>query len=246
MGLFKRLFTMGAAEANSALDKMEDPVKMTEQGIRDMKNDLNASLQGLAEVKAQAIRARKDFEAAKAEASEYEQKAILLIQRAESGQISPEDADRLATESLNRKEQAMQRAASMQQMVQQQEAAVSKMESNVQRLKTQIGHWENEAKTLKARAKVSQASAKLNKQLANIDSSSTVGMLERMKDKVAQQEALSESYGYLADTTRSVDEEIDKVLLGSGGTSSAGGSASLEALKARLSAGKTGGDGAGA
>ncbi len=241
MGFFKRIFTMGAAEANAALDKIEDPVKMTEQGIRDMKNDLNESLKGLAEVKAQAIRARKDLEAAKSEAAEYEQKAIMLIQRAETGQIDPAEADRLATEALNRKEQALQRATSQQQIVQTQEAAVSKMESNVQRLKSQIGHWENEAKTLKARAKVSQASTKLNKQLANIDSSSTVSMLERMKDKVAQQEALAESYGDMADTSRSVDEEIDKVLLGSGGTSTGGGSAQLEALKARLSAGKSGG-----
>jgi len=245
MGFFKRVFSMGAAEANAALDKLEDPVKMTEQGIREMKSDLNESLKGLAEVKAQAIRARKDLEAAKSEAGEYEQKAIMLIQRAETGQIDPVEADRLATEALNRKEQAMQRATSQQQMVQTQEAAVSKMESNVQRLKSQIGHWENEAKTLKARAKVSQASTKLNKQLANIDSSSTVGMLERMKDKVAQQEALAESYGDMADTSRSVDDEIDKALLGSGG-SSAGGSAALDALKARLTSGKPeGGNAAG-
>lgn len=227
---------MGAAEANAALDKLEDPVKMTEQGIRDMKKDLDQSLKGLAEVKAQAIRTRKETESAKKEAAEYEQKAILLVQRAESGQIDAAEADRLATEALNRKAQALERATSQQQALQTQESAVSKMESNVRRLKSQIGQWENEAKTLKARAKVSQATSKLNKQLASIDSSGTVSMLERMKEKVDQQEALAESYGEMADTSRSVDEEIDKALLGSG--TSGGGSAALEALKARLSEGK--------
>lgn len=236
MGFFSRLFSMGAAEANAALDKLEDPVKMTEQGIRDMKKDLDQSLKGLAEVKAQAIRTRKETESAKKEAAEYEQKAILLVQRAESGQIDAAEADRLATEALNRKAQALERATSQQQALQTQESAVSKMESNVRRLKSQIGQWENEAKTLKARAKVSQATSKLNKQLASIDSSGTVSMLERMKEKVDQQEALAESYGEMADTSRSVDEEIDKALLGSG--TSGGGSAALEALKARLSEGK--------
>jgi phage shock protein A len=37
MNVFKRLFKVGEAEAHSALDKLEDPIKMTEQGIRDLK-----------------------------------------------------------------------------------------------------------------------------------------------------------------------------------------------------------------
>ena len=44
MNIFRRLFNIGKAEANSAIDKMEDPIKMTEQGIRDMKLDLDKSL----------------------------------------------------------------------------------------------------------------------------------------------------------------------------------------------------------
>ena len=36
MNIFKRLFRIGAAETNSLVDKLEDPIKMTEQGIRDL------------------------------------------------------------------------------------------------------------------------------------------------------------------------------------------------------------------
>ena len=42
---------MGEAEAHSALDKLENPIKLTEQGIRDLKADLDKALQALAEVK---------------------------------------------------------------------------------------------------------------------------------------------------------------------------------------------------
>jgi len=237
MSLFKRIFGIASAEANSAIDKLEDPVKMTEQGIRDLKKDLDASLKSLAEVKAVAIRTRKELESAKNVAKDYEGKAVLLLKKAESGQLDVSDAERLATEALNKKEQAMERAGVNQKALATQEANVSKMEQNVQRLKSQISQWDNELKTLKARAKVSAASQKLNKQLANIDSSSTVGMLERMKEKVDQQEALAESYGDMADMNKSVDEEIDQVLLGSG--SSSGGSDALAALKARLAEGKS-------
>ncbi|MCS6833393.1 MAG: PspA/IM30 family protein [Flammeovirgaceae bacterium] len=237
MSIFKRIFGIASAEAHAALDKLEDPVKMTEQGIRDLKNDLNKSLQSLAEVKAIVIRTRKEMEAQKAIAAEYEQKAMLLLQRAQQGHISMEEADRLAAECLAKKEQALQAAATHQRMLQQNEGQVAKMEQNVQRLKSQISMWENEAKTLKARAKVSEASAKLNKQLANIDSSSTLNMLERMKEKVDQQEALAESYGAMADTNVSVDEEINKALGGGPKTPaqlSASSAESLAALKAKM------------
>jgi len=36
-GLFTRILRLGKAEAHSAVDKFEDPIKMTEQGIRELK-----------------------------------------------------------------------------------------------------------------------------------------------------------------------------------------------------------------
>jgi phage shock protein A len=40
MSVFKRLFRVSQAEAHAIVDKFEDPIKMTEQGIRDLKKDL--------------------------------------------------------------------------------------------------------------------------------------------------------------------------------------------------------------
>jgi len=232
MGFFKRLFKMGSAEAHSALDKMEDPVKLTEQGIRDMKVDLDKSIRALAEVKAMAIRAKNDANKHRNSMKEYENKAIMLIKKAESGAIAPEDADRLASTALSKKEEAggnLQAALKNQQTM---DAQVTKLTANVGNLKNNISKWENEARTLKARAKVSKATATVNKQMAGIDSSSTVAMLERMKEKVESQEALAESYGDIAYENRSIDEEIDSVL-----ADSSGGSDALAALKAKMSGG---------
>lgn len=232
MSIFKRLFSIGSAEVNKAVDSLEDPVKMTEQGLRDLKEDLSKSLQALAEVKAVAIRGRNDIQQLKANASGYENKAVLLLKKAENGAIDPAEADRLASTALQKKEQATQQIASQEQALQSQEAQVAKMEQNVQRLRSQISKWESELKTLKARHKVSSAQQKLNKQLANVDSGSTIGMLEKMKDKVQEQEALAESYGDMADSNVSEDEEINKAL-GSGGDTGSS-SASLLELKSKL------------
>ena len=78
MNIFKRLFTIGKAESHSALDKLEDPIKMTEQGIRELKSDLDKALHALAEIKALSIRARNDMQTYSNKAQDYEQSHALV------------------------------------------------------------------------------------------------------------------------------------------------------------------------
>ncbi|WP_103069892.1 PspA/IM30 family protein [Aquimarina sediminis] len=212
MNFFKRLFKIGEAEANSAIDKMEDPIKMTEQGIRDMKTDLEKSLEALAQVKAMAIRSKNETEEFIAKAEDYQQKAMLLLKKAQNGDLDTSEADRLAKEALVKKEESMQHATRGKEESEKFDNSVSQLEKNVYEIKQNISKWENELKTLKARVKVSTATKNVNKQMAEIDSSSTVSMLERMKDKVNQEEALAEAYGDIANTSKSIDEEIDKAI----------------------------------
>lgn len=237
MNIFKRLFKIGQSEAHSALDQLEDPIKLTEQGIRDMKADLDKSLNSLAQVKAMAIRARKDVENYTAKAEDYEQKAVLLLKRAGSGDLSQEEADRLATEALAQKEANLKHASQAMGQKQQFDESVEKLEINVKRLRSTITKWENELKTLKARIKVSNATKNINKQMAQIDSTDTIAMLERMKDKVNQEEALAESYGEIANEAKSIDEEIDKTLEE---TANADRSEELAKLKEKLGLKKEG------
>lgn len=236
MNIFRRLFRIGSAEANSLVDKLEDPIKMTEQGIRDLKGDLTKALEALAEVKALAIRARNDANTDTEKAKDYEKKAILLLKRAEKGEISMEEADRLASECLVQKEALMATAVTNRTNQEKFEANVAKLDVNIKTLKSNIKKYEVELKTLKARAKVSKATKNINKQLADIDSTSTVSMLERMKEKVAQEEALAESYADIAGENTSIDVEIDKAL--DAGSAEIKASDSLAALKSKLGMGE--------
>lgn len=236
MGIFGRLFKMGQAEAHSLVDKLEDPIKLTEQGIRDLKEDLDKSLKAYAEVKALAIRSRKEANQLKSKAADYEQKAMLLLQRAEAGQIDPMEADRLASEALAGKEDAMRNALSSEQEATKIEQNVQQLDGNIKKLRSNISHYENELRTLKARSKVSKATTKLNKQMANIDGTGTIAMLEKMKTKVTEQESLAEAYGDIADASKSVDDEINDVLNSTAVNPK--GSSALEALKAKMNQGK--------
>lgn len=231
MNILSRLFKIGQSEAHAAVDQLENPINMTEQGLRDLRQDLDKSLQALAEVKAMAIRARNEGENFRSKALDYENKAVLLLQRAHKGDLDQAEADRLAGEALLKKGENEAHSTRAGQDQEQFEKSAAQLSENVQQLKQTISQWENELKTLKARQTVSTATKTINKQLAQLDSSGTVALLERMKDKVAKEEALAESYGQLANESKSIDGEIDKALAGSSTSQAA---TDVQALKQKL------------
>ena len=212
MKFLRRLFKIGQAEVHHAIDGIEDPIKMTEQGIRDMKEDLDKSLEALAQVKAMSIRAKNEIEEYGNKAEDYNEKAMLILKKAQKGDMDAEEADRIATEALVKKEESLahqQRAVGDKEKFDQN---VLQMEGNVQTIKQNINKWENELKILRSRVKVADATKSLNKQMAKIDTNGTISLLERMKEKVIQEEALAEAYGEIANSTQSVDAEIDKAV----------------------------------
>lgn len=212
MGVFNRLFKIGQAEANNLVDKLEDPIKLTEQGIRDLKKNLDQSLQAFAEVKALAIRTKREINEYTNQSKNYEQKAMLILKKAQSGGLEAAEADRLAGEALARKSDSDANAERTKNDLVKLEANVKQLDSNIKGLKSKITHYENELKTLKARAKVSEATKKINKSMSGIDSGSTISMLEKMKDKVSRDEELAEAYGEMADSNKTIDEELDAAI----------------------------------
>lgn len=232
----KRLFRIGKAEAHSALDKLENPVKMTEQGIRDLKGNLEKALVAMAEVKAMGIRSKGEVGDYETKAADYEMKATLLLKKSAAGEMEAGEGDRLAAEALVKKQENVAHAALARKNQEYFESQSDKLGSNIDGLKKNISKYESELKTLKARAKVSEAQKEINKDLAGIDSDSTVAMLEKMKEKVAQEEALAESYGEIASESRSLDDEINEALDSSSAEIKV--KSDLDALKAKIAAGE--------
>ena len=228
MNIFKRIFRIGQAEIHAVVDKMEDPIKMTEQGIREMKDDLDQAMEAYAKVKALAIRTHNSGEQKRADADEYENKAVLLLQKLQKKEIDVELAERLAKEALQLKKQCKQEAEELENQAAIHDESANEVQKNIEVLKYNINKWETELSTIKARVRVASATKIVNKQLAKMDSNSTISMLERMKEKVEEDEALSKAYGEMAQSHKNVDDEINKVL----GTDSMDDD--LDALKKQL------------
>jgi len=231
-GLFSRIFQLGKSEAHSLVDKIEDPIKMTEQGIRDLKKDLTASMQSLAQVKGIVMRMRNDSENKKKLAADYEQKAMALLQKGQGGSLDATEAERLATQALSRKESAQQEAVRLSKELISQENMSNQLQKNVDKLRTTIQRYENDLITLRARAKTAAATKKLNAQIAQVDAGGTIAMLEKMRAKVEEDESLANAYGEIADAGTSVDDEIEKAL--GSGSNLPQVSDSLATLKAKM------------
>ncbi len=211
-GLFKRIFRVAQSEAHAAVDKLEDPVKMTEQGIRELKQNFAVSMQSLAQVKASAIRLKKDGEDQLRIAQDYERKAMLLLQRASKGEMDMAEAERLATEALSKKSEFEARGNDLLSQHATQQQLADNLQVKVDKLRQSITKYENELITLKARARTAESMRKINQQLSGVDSDGTVAMLEKMKEKVNQEESLAEAYGKIADNATSLDDQIEKAL----------------------------------
>ncbi|PIE70443.1 MAG: phage shock protein A [Deltaproteobacteria bacterium] len=233
MSIFRRLFKVGQSNVHSAIDKIEDPIKMTEQGIRDLKKDLQQAMTSLAEVKGIAIRTRKDADNKKKLAADYERKAMLLLQKAQSGDVDLAEAERLATEALSKKESVASEAARLTEEAGHHETMANNLQANVNKIKSAISTYENDLITLRARARTASSTKKINAQLAKIDSSGTVAMLEKMKDKVEADESLAIAYGEMANADKSVDDEINH-LLGGGSAADSDAQARLLELKQKM------------
>ena len=212
MNVLRRLFKIGQAETNSAIDKLEDPIKMIEQGLRDMHENQDRALKALAEVKAMHIRRSKELKESIGLEEDLQRKSMLLLKKAQLGEIDSVEADNLVKENLRRKVKVTQDIKLVTEDVSNLEKQVANLEQNVNRIKAGIKQWENELGTLRARIKVSSATQMINKQMTNMDSNSVVSMLERMKDKVLQDEALAEAYGEMADSSLTHEDKIKKAL----------------------------------
>lgn len=212
MNIFQRLFKIGQAETHSAIDKLEDPIKMIEQGLRDLHTELDQANRALAEVKAMHIRRGNELKQYRDEQETIHNKSVLLLKKAQEGAVQSEEADQLVKENLRKKADITRRITEADQQVASLQQQVTGLEGNVTKIKLSITQWESELKTLKARVKVSNATQQINKQLMKMDSNSVASMLERMKDKVLDEEALAQAYGEMNQKEESNDEKVNKII----------------------------------
>ncbi|HVW98583.1 MAG TPA: PspA/IM30 family protein [Mucilaginibacter sp.] len=227
MSIFDRLFRIGAAEANAAIDKLEDPAKMAEQILRELRANYQQAIQGEAEIKALALQHRASELKCRNTADEWEKKANELLDRIESKQLDEAKGNELAVKAAEAHQSATNEADQYARMAEKEESAVAVLDLKIKQIKDQIAETESRAQLINSRAKTAEVSERINKTLSSVDTDGLMATLNRMDQKASAQEFRAAAYAQIDDSTLSTEQEINKVL-GTGSPSNA-----LETIKAK-------------
>ena len=227
MSIFDRLFRISKAEANAAVDHLEDPEKMAAQILRELRDNYQQAIQGEAEIKALALQHRASELQYRNTASDWEKKTNELLDRVETKQLDEAKGNDLAAKAAESYQAALGQADEFGKMAEKEESALAVMDLKIKQIKDQIAETESRAQIISSRAKTAEVSERINKTLSSVDTDGLMATLNRMDQKASAQEFRAAAYAQIDDSTMSTEQEINKVL-GSGSQSNA-----LEAIKAK-------------
>ncbi|MEM6252371.1 MAG: PspA/IM30 family protein [Cyanobacteria bacterium P01_D01_bin.156] len=223
MGLFDRVSRLIRANVNDAISKAEDPEKILEQSIEDMREDLAQMRQAVAGAIASQKKVERQYEKAQSEASHWTQRAKLALEKGE---------EELARQALVRKKNHAETAAALKTQLDQQSNSVDTLKRNLIGLESKISEYKTKKDMLKARASAAKANEKLQNTVGNLSTNSSVGAFERMEEKILEMEARGQAAAELA----GADLESQFVSLEAGSDVES----ELAAMKAQLSGGSVG------
>jgi len=219
MGIFKRLRDLTMASINDLLDKAEDPVKMLNQFLRDMADDIEDAEAAVAKQIAIEKKFKQQYEEALQMVNKREEQALKAL---EAGN---ED---LARRALQDKKAHQTRADELKRQYDTAKANADRLRSQLAEMKKEFEAMKNKKDLLVARAEAAKAQKNINRALAGFGSDYAASGFERMSEKVAQLEAEAEASGDLLSANRSLDDELKQLEANDGIDDE------LAALKAKL------------
>jgi phage shock protein A len=184
MGLFARLGTLIRSNINELINKAEDPEKMLNQVLVDMKQQLVEAKKQVAVAIADEKRLKKQYEQERSKAEEWERKAMLAVKAGD---------DNLAKAALQRRSDHEEIAKSLKQQWDAQKASVEQLKQALRSLDQKIEEAKRKRNILVSRQKRAEAQRTINETLSSINSTSAFDTFERMSDRVTQLEAEAEA-----------------------------------------------------
>ncbi|GIP38798.1 phage shock protein A [Paenibacillus sp. J31TS4] len=223
MGIFKRLRDLTAASINDLLDRAEDPVKMLNQFLRDMEQDIMDAEAAVAK----QIAVEKKFKQQYEEAEEMVQK-----REAQAMKALEQNNEDLARRALEDKKQHQTRFEEMHKQYVIAKDNADRLRKQLSEMKDEYSKMKNKKDLLVARAEAAKAQKQINQAMSGFGSDNAARGFDRMSEKVLQMEAEAQASSDLRDSNRTLDDELNKL------GSNDGVDDELAALKAKLAAKK--------
>ena len=180
MGFLDRLSRLLRANLNAFVSDAEDPIKILDQSVDDMQEDLVKLRQAVAISIASQKRLESQADQAKEQVKNWFSRAELALKKGE---------DDLAREALSRKKSFQETFESLSTQFQSQNGQVEKLKKSLLLLERKIAEARTKKDLLKARAQAAKAQNQIQNAVDDLGSKSAIAAFERMEEKVEALEA---------------------------------------------------------
>jgi phage shock protein A len=179
MGLFDRLSTLLRSNINDLISRAEDPEKMLNQILVDMRSQLAKAKQQVATAIADEKRLRDQADGEYRQSQDWEKRAMLALQ---------EGREDLAKQALVRQSEHMTHAQQLEQTWESHKLETEKLKNSLRDLNDKIEEAKRKKNLLVARQRRAQAQKRIAETMSSLSEKSAFEAFARMEERIEQSE----------------------------------------------------------
>jgi phage shock protein A len=182
MSIFSKLSTLFRSNINDLIARAENPEKMLNQIILDMRDQLSSAKREVAAAIADERRLRAQVEDEAKQAEDWEKRAVLAVQ---------EGRDDLAKQALLRQQEHGERAGALRTTWESQASETEKLKVSLKQLNDRIEEAKRKRNLLIAKQKRAQAQQRIHETMSGLSDTSAFEAFNRMAERIEEQERRS-------------------------------------------------------
>jgi len=182
MGIFHKLSTVIKSNINDLISRAENPEKMLNQIIIDMRDQLAKAKREVAGAIADERKLKSQLDAEVKQARDWQHRAMLAVK---------EGRDDLAKQALIRQKEHTDRAHVLQQTWETQAGETEKLKGSLRQLNDKIEEAKRKRNLLVAKQKRAQAQRRIHETMSGLSDTSAFEAFNRMADKIEEEERRS-------------------------------------------------------
>ena len=210
MSIFTKLSTVIKSNINDLISRAENPEKMLNQIILDMRDQLAKAKREVAAAIADERKLRAQLDDEVKQTRQWEHRAMLAVK---------EDRDDMAKQALMRQAEHAERAAAIDGTWRAQATETEKLKGSLRQLNEKIEEAKRKRNLLVAKQRRAQAQKRIHETMSGLSNTSAFDAFNRMEEKIEEQERESLAHQEVTEALGPGTLEDDfKVLESGGGT----------------------------
>jgi len=179
MGIWQRLTTVIKAQVNALIGKAENPEKVLDPLLLDMRGQLAKTKQEVATAIADEKKLQAQVEKEKKSAEDWERRAMLAVQ---------EGRDDLARQALLRHNEHLQQAQMLHETWVRHKADVETLKTSLRELNDKIEDAKRKKNLLVARQRRAEAQGRIQETMSSMSDQSAFESFRRMEERIEDME----------------------------------------------------------